>query len=190
MKAGFRGGGVFRFELWRPYGKARDALRAGNERAVREFYENDRQFHERIWFEEDHNIVVNEGLQHILDVTFAACAQVTTWHVGLINSAAAPSIAAADTLASHAGWTENTSYDGNRKEFVDVRTAQAVTNSASIASFSINTASNIHGGFLSEPSTGTSGVLLSGVAFASNKSASDGDTLEVTYSFSAADDGA
>jgi len=152
-------------------------------------YYIDGKVHHRVWFTEEHNMVVNEGLQHMLDVLFAECAQTTVWHVGLVNTG--ETIASTDTLASHGGWTENTSYTGNRKEFVDVRTNQAVTNSASVASFSINTAASISGGFLCSPSTGTSGKLLCAVTFTGgDKGASDGDTLEVTYSFSAADDGA
>jgi len=60
------------------------------------------------WHAVAENLVVNVGLQHILDVVFAgdesAHANIDPWYVGL--TAADPSPAAADTMASHAGWTE------------------------------------------------------------------------------------
>lgn len=144
------------------------------------------------WTEESHNIVTNVGLDHILDVTLAAATQVSTWYVGLKNAGA---VAAADTMASHAGWTENANYsEGTRQAYVEAAaSSQSTTNSANKASFSIDTDSQtIAGAFLVSDSTksGTSGTLLCVADFGSSKSADDGDTLDVTYTISAADDGA
>jgi hypothetical protein len=111
------------------------------------------------WVDRVHNLVANVGLQHILDVLFAGTTQVTTWYVGL--TAESPVPAAGDMLASHSGWTEFSDYADNRKEYVDVRSDQSVTNSASKASFSINASGTVGGGFLASASTGTSGTLLS-----------------------------
>ena len=61
------------------------------------------------WQDTAYNMVVNEGLQHILDILFvSATSQVDPWYVGLTE--ASPSPAAADTLATHGGWTEFTDY--------------------------------------------------------------------------------
>jgi len=67
-----------------------------------------------------------------------------------------------------------------------------MTNSASKASFAVDTDTQvISGAFLCSVATTTSGTLLSEVMFTGgNKSADDGDTLEVQYDFTAADDGA
>lgn len=138
------------------------------------------------------NLVVNVGLQHLLDVLFAGSAQVDPWYVGI--TATAPSPAAGDTMASHAGWTEFASYDeANRQTFVDVRSSQTVSNTASKAAFTISAdSSTIGGAFITSDNTksGSSGTLLCCAAFTGgDKAADDGDTLYVEYQFSAADDG-
>lgn len=142
------------------------------------------------WRDYAKNLVTNEGLQHILDVLFTGATQSSTWYVGLQDSD--PETTAASTLAAPGGFTEFTEYDNDRKEFVDVRSAQTVTNSASSASFSINTAgSGVGGAFLCDAATGTTAILLCGAALAgSNRTVADGDTVNCDYNFSAADDGA
>ena len=140
------------------------------------------------WKQVAHNLVTNEGLNHILDIVLGGDTQITTWYVGLKNTGAP---AAGDTLASHAGWTENSNYTGNRQEFVEgAASAQSISNTGNVASFSIDTNSQtIAGAFLCSAATGTTGTLFSVVDFASSKSCDNGDTLEVTYTVSAADDG-
>ena len=162
--SGVKVGGVFLFEAYDRSGKLK-------------------------WRSEEHNLVVNVGLNHILDVLFNGSAVVDPWYLGLALSSM--TVASGDTMASHGGWTEATVYGtANRAVFVDVRTNQQVTNSASVASFSINTAGTIGGGFLVSDNTknGTTGTLLCAVTFTGgDKGVSDGDTLNVTYNFSAAD---
>ncbi len=134
------------------------------------------------WKEEGKNLVVTAGLNHILDVEFNGTTQDTTWFIGLKN---AGTVAAGDTLASHAGWAENVNYTGNRKAYTTVSAAAGViTNTASKASFAIDTDSQtIAGGFLATVDTGTSGILFNARDFTGgNKSADSGDTLEVTLS--------
>ena len=142
------------------------------------------------WEDEAKNLVVNEGLYHILDTEFTGGTPVTTWYIGLANSS--PSPAANDTLASHGGWTENSNYTGNRQEWDETRSGATVSNSASKASFPITSDSQTLGGaFLCSVATGTSGTLMSVAAFSGgDKSADNGDTIEVQYDFTAADDGA
>jgi len=140
------------------------------------------------WKDTAKNLVTNVGLNHILDVVLHGTTQITTWYVGLKN---AGSVAAGDTLASHAGWTENANYTGDRKEYEEAAASgQSITNSANKATFSINADSQtIAGAFLASAATGTTGTLLCAANFASAKSCDNGDTLEVTYTLSAADDG-
>ena len=137
------------------------------------------------WVEKGKNLVVTEGLNNILDVMFGGSTQDSTWFIGLKNTG---SVAAGDTLASHAGWVENSNYTGNRKAYTIVSAAAgAITNSASKASFAIDTdAQTIAGGFLAGVDIGTAGVLFNAKDFTGgNKSADDGDTLEVTLSITA-----
>ena len=133
------------------------------------------------------NIVVNQGLNHLLDVTLSGATQDVTWFVGLTDGT--PTVAAADTLASHAGWVERTEYDEiNRVAYVDAGAAsQSLTNSASPAAFTINATVTVGGAFLSGSNTGTTLVLYAAGAFtAGDKSLNDNDTLSVTATFTAA----
>ncbi len=142
----------------------------------------------RKWHEAFENIVVNQGLDDLLDVTLSGAAQDTTWFVGLTDGT--PTVAAGDTLASHAGWVEVTAYDEtNRVAFVDGGvSSQSMDNSASPAQFTIDTNSTtVGGGFLAGVNTGTSGRLYAAGAFtAGDKSLDDNDTLDVTATFTTA----
>ena len=100
-------------------------------------------------------------------------------------------IAAADTLASHAGWTEFTNYSGNRKAvtFGTATTADpsVIDNSGSPSQFTISGAGGVvAGAFLCNAASGTSGVLFSASDFQSpgDRTVVSGDTLTVTYTFS------
>ena len=138
------------------------------------------------------NLVTTAGLQHLLDVLFAGSTQVNPWYVGLTDGT--PTVDAGDTVASHAGWAEVVAYDeATRQTYTDVRSSQTVSNAASKAVFTVSTnATTIGGAFLASDSTrgGSTGTLLCAAAFTGgDKTADDGDTLSVTYTFTAADDG-
>ena len=128
-------------------------------------------------------MIVNQGLNHILDTELHGSTQVTTWYIGLKGSGAA---AAADTLASHTNWAEVTDYTGDRKEFVEgAASSQSISNSGNAASFSINGSCTIAGMFLCSAASGSSGTLFSVKDFSSSRSLASGDTLTVTYTVSA-----
>lgn len=144
------------------------------------------------WSEEWENLVVNAGLNYLLDAGLSGGTPVTTWYVGL--TAASPTIAAGDTMSSHSGWTEFTAYDESvRQTWTDGGvSSQSVSNTASQAVFTCSTnTSSVGGAFLTSDSTksGTSGTLYAAGAFSSNKALDDGDTLTVTATFTLADDG-
>lgn len=147
------------------------------------------------WKDYIDNIVVNVALEHILDILFvSATTQLDPWYVGLVNaSSAGESYAAGDTMASHAGWAEDTAYDeATRQEFIDVRSGQSVDNSASKAVFTMSATTTIAGAFMASDNTkgGSSGTLLSAGNFTGgDRSVVDNDTLNVTYTITAADDG-
>jgi len=68
------------------------------------------------WTDSAHNLVVNQGLANMNAAYLAGSAQTVTWYIGLVTGpGSGTTFAAGDTLASHAGWTENTAYTGNRK---------------------------------------------------------------------------
>ncbi len=136
------------------------------------------------------NIVVNEGLDHLLDVTLSGATQITTWYLGLTDGT--PTVAGADTMSSHAGWVEVTAYDeANRVTWSDGGvSSQSVDNSASQARFTISANGTVIGGaFLVSNNTkgGSTGTLYAAGAFtAADKDLDDDDTLDVTATFTQA----
>lgn len=146
------------------------------------------------WVAENHNLVVNVGLQYMAGVALTSTAQITSWYIGLYGAGASNTPAAGDTMASHAGWTEVTPYAGNRPAATFAAATNAnpsvVTNSASPASFSINATQTVGGAFLVSNNTagGSTGTLFSASDFQSpgDRNVVSGDTLNVTYTFSLA----
>lgn len=137
------------------------------------------------------NIVPNVALNDNLDVWASGGTQDTTWFVGLKGTG---SVAAGDTSGSHAGWAELTDYDeANRPAWVEAGvSSQTITNSASPAVFTINASITVAGAFLIALNTkgGTTGILFAVSNFTGgNKTLGDNDTLTVTYTLTAADDG-
>lgn len=144
------------------------------------------------WEAESHNLVVNQGLQSMNAVYFSSATQITTWYIGLYGAGASNSPAASDTMASHIGWTENTTYSNATRPTCTFGTAttadpSVITNSASPAAFNINGSTTIGGAFLTSNNTkgGTTGTLFSAADFTGgDRSVSSGDQLNVTYTFS------
>lgn len=143
------------------------------------------------WEDNFHNLVVNQGLQDLNTKYFKGSSYTAVWYLGLITGpGSGTTFVAGDTLVTHTGWTENTSYTGNRKAvtFGTATTADpsVIDNSASPATFSINGSAVIAGAFLASSASGTSGVLFSEGDFTGgDKTVANGDTLNVTYTFSA-----
>lgn len=134
------------------------------------------------------NGIVDQGLNHILDTQFNSGSAVTTWYIGLVDNSGFSSFADADTLSSHAGWSEFTNYtEANRVTWQsDAASSRAVSNSTT-ADFSINASGNLKGIFVSSnstKSTGNTGTLWSTAAFSSVVATANGDTLKVTYTVS------
>lgn len=141
-----------------------------------------------------HNLVVNAGLDDVLDVYLDNQSQTTTWYVGLTDDT--PSPAAADVMNSHAGWTEFTEYSETVRQTWTggAASSQSIDNSGNTADFSINNDTNggLGGVFLVSNNTkgGTTGTLFSCVALTGgNRVVGNGDTVQATYTFTAADDG-
>lgn len=146
------------------------------------------------WTEENHNLVVNVGLKDMNDKYFTGSSYTAAWYLGLYGSGSTNNPAAGDTMSSHAGWTEVTAYSQSTRPaatFAAASTANpsVITNSASPATFSMNASTTVGGAFLTSNNTkgGTAGILFSASDFQSpgDRSVVSGDTLSVTYTFSA-----
>src|SRR5690606_1225274 len=142
------------------------------------------------WVERVTNLVVDTGLDHMLDATLSAGPQVTTRVIGLIDDS--PTIAPGDTMSAHAGGSDATAYDqATPPQWLDGGVSnQTVSNSGSPAEFTISAnGTGIGGAFLASNSTkgGTTGTLFSATAFTGgDKTLGDDDVLRVVVSYSIA----
>lgn len=141
------------------------------------------------WREVIPNIVVNVGLDDVLDKYYKGSGYTATHYVGL--TAGTPTFAAGDTMSSHAGWTENTTYTEGTRPTLTMGTvsSQSVDNSAAKAQFSINGSTTVGGAFVATDSTkgGTSGTLVGGAAFSGgDRALVTSDVLNITVTATAA----
>ena len=140
------------------------------------------------WEDEIDNLVVTVGKANLLNVYLASSTQTTTWYLGLVSGATSPTYADADTISSHAGWTESTAYsNATRPQAVFGTPTSTNSISSSQATFNINATATIAGAFLVNDNTkgGTTGTLYSAGSFATSRSVILGDSLLVTYTASA-----
>lgn len=143
------------------------------------------------------NVVVTEGKNFALDTFLASTAYVVTGpFMGLVSSVGYSSIVAADTMASHAGWTESGSstgnapaYTGNRKTAVFSAAAAGSKALSAALSFAISSSGTVKGAFMTygtgavNTKDSTAGVLLSAGLFSGgDKVVGNGDTLNVSWS--------
>lgn len=141
------------------------------------------------WADSWQNLVVDEGLNHLLDVTLSGGSQDTSWFVGLLGSS--PTALAAWT-ASDLAAVDFVNYDeASLQAWTDGGvSSQSVSNSASPATFTVSTnGSTIGGAFLigTNAKATPAGTLYAAGAFSGgNKSLDDGDTLDVTATFTMA----
>jgi hypothetical protein len=138
----------------------------------------------------DHNIVVNEGLNHILSVVFNGGTQVPTWYVGIFEGNYTP--VATDTAANiTAKSTECTAYDeATRVAWVEAApSGQSITNSASKATLTMNASKTVFGAFLASASakSATTGTLMAASKFSASRAVVDNDQLLLTYALSCSD---
>lgn len=145
------------------------------------------------WEAKEHNLVVNVGLKDMNEKYFTGSGYTAAWYLGLYGAAATNDPAAGDTMASHAGWTEVTAYSQATRPQAIFGTATAadpsvISNTASVAVFSVNGTATVGGAFLTSDNTkgGTTGTLFSAGDFQApgDRSVVSGDTLNVTYQFS------
>lgn len=141
------------------------------------------------WEVKQPNLVMNEGLAFMNDTFFAGSGYTKSWYLGLI-SGTSPTIAAGDSLASHAGWTEipvTSGYSGNRKAvtFTSATDADPSVCAGGSVQFGMLGTYVVSGAFLCTVASGTSGTLFSASEFEApgDRSVVSGDTLNVTYTF-------
>lgn len=97
------------------------------------------------------------GLDYLLNAGFRGTTQSSAWYIGLISNSGTPTLSANDTSASHAGWTELTTYtSATRIAWSPGASASGSVTIASALTFTTNADSDIRGAFLANSSTKSS----------------------------------
>jgi len=155
------------------------------------------------WQDEFPNLVNAGGKELMLDTLLSGTSYTTVGpFLGLI-SGASPTFAAADTMTSHAGWTEFINYTvggsavrgtasfssatstGTTPTNVTTKTATAITYTITGAGGTVGGCFLVTGSGASSTQSNTSGTLYSAGAFSTAKITTAGDTVSVTYSTTA-----
>lgn len=134
------------------------------------------------------NGVTNVGKNYMLDAAFNTGSQSTNWYIGLIDgTAGTPTLAAADTSASHSGWTEFQTYtETTRQAWVKGAAATQMVASTSVAAFTIGAVADgtkVGGAFLINVNTkgGTTGVLWATGNYPASVPVQQDDVFKVNY---------
>lgn len=137
------------------------------------------------------NTVTTAGKNYLLDTFFAGSAYTAAWYAGLISSVSYSAISAADTIASHAGWTEAGTtnapdFTGTRPAITFAAASAGVKASSSIPTVTFTSAGTVKGLFTVSQSTvmGTTGTMYSAGLFTSGD-AVVGNGYVMTLTFSA-----
>lgn len=137
------------------------------------------------WADDISNLVTTAGKNDALDKYLAGSAYTAAWYLGLMSSVSYTAISAADTSASHGGWTEDVTYSQGARPTAAWSAASGGSKALSAAlAFSINGTATIKGCFLISVATksGTTGILYSAGLFSGgDKAVASGDTLNVSY---------
>jgi hypothetical protein len=136
------------------------------------------------WRERVPNLVTTAGRNNIIDTYFRGSAYTAAWFLGL-KGTGTPS--AADTMASHASWSEITGYVSATLPGVTFGAPSGGTSTASVVVYAINATATVAGCFVTTNNTkgATTGVLYSVADFSAARTVANGDTLNVTVSQSA-----
>lgn len=141
------------------------------------------------------NLVVDQGLIHVLNTVFAGTAQVTQWYIGLFsgNVTPQPNWTAANVVANA---TELTGYAPSTRPGFTVApvSAPSLGNAGSEANFAFDASGpyTARGAFLISVSNkgSTTGVLMAATRFAADRAGLNSpDELGVRYVLTAADAG-
>lgn len=139
------------------------------------------------------NLVTTVGKNDLLDKYFAGSSYSAAWYLGLISSVGYTSgPAAADTMASHGGWTEAgptnaPNYSAGTRPTLDFSAAAAAgSKQAAAVSYTFSNGGTVKGAFIASNNTkdGTTGTLYSAGTF-TDKTVAASDQLNVTVTVTA-----
>lgn len=131
-----------------------------------------------IYQEETRNTVVTVGKNLVNDTVFRAGTG-PSWFLGLKGTG---SVAAGDTMASHAGWVEGTAYGSSNRLTLAFAAAAGGTSTHAPGTYAMTGPYTVAGAFISTGTVvgGTVGSLYSAGDFSQTRTGGTGDTLVVT----------
>lgn len=130
--------------------------------------------------DETRNTVVTIGKNFLNDTVFRGSSYTNSVYMGLKGTGA---VAAGDTMASHAGWAETSSYSGTARALLAAGAAVGGTSTFSPSTFAMTSTYTAAGAFIVSTGTaaaGTTGTLYSAGDFGVTRTGGTGDTLVVT----------
>ena len=144
------------------------------------------------WEETAKNGTTTVGLTYLIGTGFVQTAQIAAanWYIGLINNAPVPSLQITDTMASHAGWVEVTSYsEATRPAWTPTVSGSPQATNTSPRVFTMTAPTlTVAGAFIvgGAPATadvkgGTGGTMYSTGSLQSPQLVSATDVLQITY---------
>ena len=140
------------------------------------------------WQETVNNMVVDAGCNDVLTQYLKGSAYTAAFYLGLKGSG---SVAAGDTMSSHAGWSEVTGYSEGARQTITFGSvaSKSVDNTASPCQYSINATVTVAGAFITTNNTkgGITGTLFGAADFTSPRSLVSGDTLNIDVTITTAD---
>ena len=137
------------------------------------------------------NIIVNQGLNYILDSALSNGTVIPTWYIGLFKNNYTP--LSTETMAlfpgAGVGNESTTEYsESTRPLWNDTgASSQSISNSTNPAVFTFTAGVTIYGAFLASSSTkgATTGTLLSASKFGTSKTMASSDQLNIGYTITA-----
>lgn len=135
------------------------------------------------------NLVTTVGGNGFLDTYLSGVGYTAAWYIGLISSTSyTTGPALADTMSSHGGWAEDTTYSNAARGTTAWSSAASKSKSLSAGiDFFMNGSTTIKGCFLANNNTkgGNTGLLFSAGLFdGGDQPVVNGNTLTVTYTAS------
>ncbi len=130
------------------------------------------------------------GINDLLNAGFGNGTQ-RTWYFGLVDNAAFAQMVAGDTMASHVGWTEATSYSESTRPAwgAGATAAGGLLTNSTAATFTITGSMALRGAFVTTDNTkgGTGGILWAAGQFPAVQNVISGQVLQATYRLTAAE---
>lgn len=143
------------------------------------------------WRDEFENLVCTAGKNILLDAGLAGNGYIVTGpYMGLVTATSFTGINVADTLVSHSGWLEATSYNAPRKTMLWTPASGGSKSTASACFFQMTGSDTIRGAFMvfgsaaTSTISGTAGVLYSVGVLSADRVVVNGDSISITYTAS------